>query len=477
MRQYFLLVIIFLLAFFLRAQYSQSGNVVFSFDQARDAYTVGDLLRGDLKIQGPPTSTRDFFHGVLYYYVIAPGYWLGHGSPLIAAYWLAFVTSLGVFLVYFITRSPWLALLYAVSYEQTQYATYLSNTSLAVLTVPLFYLGLWQWLQGKKWGPAVAGLGLGLSIQANIFMAYHLPEVLIFALFKKISITKDSLSKFIFSALLATSAMLISEIKFGFPSRSGLVHLLSRTGYAADFSREANTAVELFGRLFSLNLLPQLPQLGVAIGVLLIAAFLLRRPRPRWWPIVVFGLFSWIPVLAFGGISSPYITAGLFILVLFLLRGASFILISIFLISNLLYLSGHISARQNLFSIQKDMIISQELAAVDYIYREAEGQPISLNTATVPLFINTTRSNLYNWYGQTKYEYLPYWHGRSQAGSLGDNLSRPPIGVKKYFMLIEPTQGLPEDIINNYLDEEKKYSTFNHFAQFGDITVQNRTGK
>ena len=477
MRKYFPLFLIFLLAFFLRAQYPQSGNVVFSFDQARDAFVVGNLLRGDIKIQGPSTSTRDFFHGVLYYYIIAPGYWLGHGSPLIAAYWLAFVTSLGVFLVYFITRLPWLALLYAVSYEQTQYATYLSNTSLAVLTVPLFYLGLWQWLQGKKWGPAVAGLSLGASIQANIFMVYHLPEVLVLALFKKISITKDSLSKFVFSVLLATSSMIISEIKFGFPSRNGLIHLLSRSGYAVSLSKQINTTVEMFGRLFSLNLLPQLPQLGVIIGVLLLIAFLLRRPRPSWWPIVILGLVSWIPALAFGGISSPYITAGLFILVLILVRPAGFLLISIFLISNILYLAGHISSSQTLFSIQKDMIIRQELAAVDYIYSQAEGQPFSLNTATVPLFINTTWSYLFNWYGQSRYGYLPYWHGRSQAGSLGDNLLRPPAGTKKFFVLIEPTQGLPEDIINNYLDEEKKYSTFNHFAQFGDITVQSRTGK
>ncbi len=472
MRKYFVLVVIFLLAFFLRAQYPQSGNVVFSFDQARDAYTVNQLLRGDLKIQGPPTSTRDFFHGVLYYYVIAPGYWLGHGSPLVAAYWLAFIISLGVFLVYYITRSPWLALLYAVSYEQTQYATYLSNTSLAVLTVPLFYLGLWQWLQGKKWGPAVAGLGLGVSIQANIFMVYHLPELIILRLLKKISFTKSSFLKFLFSFLLAASSMIISEIKFGFPSRSGLIHLLSRSGYAVSLSKQLNTTVEVFGRLFSLNLLPQLPQLGVVIGILLLAAFLLRQPRPRWWPIVILGLVSWIPALAFGGISSPYLTAGLLILVLLLLYRANYLLLAIFVIANLLYPSG-----PSLFAIQRDMVIRQELAAVDYIYSQAEGQPFSLNTATVPLFINTTWSYLFNWYGQAKYGYLPYWHGRSQAGSLGDNLARPPAGIKKFFMLIEPTQGLPEDIINNYLDEEKKYSTFNHFVRFGDITVQNRTGK
>ena len=472
MRKYFFIFLIFLLAFYLRARYPASGNVVFSFDQARDAYTVEQLLHGDIKIQGPPTSTRDFFHGVLYYYVIAPGYWLGQGSPIIAAYWLAFVTSLGVFLIYYITRSPWLALLYAVSYEQTQYSSYLSNTSLAVLTVPLFYFGIWQWLSNRKWGPVITGLGLGLSIQANIFMAYHLPEVIILWLLKKISFTKSSLLKFIFSLVLATSSMIISEIKFGFPSRNGLIHLLSRSSYAVPLTKQLNTAVEVFGRLFSLNLLPQLPKLGVVIGVLLICAFFFRRPRPRWWPIVILGLVSWIPALAFGGISSPYITAGLLILVLLLLYRANYLLLAIFMIANLLYTSG-----PSLFAIQKDMIIRKELAAVDYIYSQAEGQPFSLNTATVPLFINTTWSYLFNWYGQNKYGYLPYWHGRSQAGSLGDNLTRPPAGIKKFFMLIEPTQGLPEDIINNYLDEEKKYSTFNHFARFGDITVQNRTGK
>ena len=164
---------------------------MFSYDQARDAFTILDLLRGDLKIQGPPTSTRDFFHGVLYYYVVAPGYFFGHGSPIIAAVWLSAINSLGIFISYFmalrlLNNHFWAgitALLIALSYEQTQYAIYLANTALAPLSVPLIYFGLWLWRHQKNAGPLLTGLALGLSFQANFIFIYHLVVVIILIIF------------------------------------------------------------------------------------------------------------------------------------------------------------------------------------------------------------------------------------------------------------------------------------------------------
>ena len=69
LKRYWLVLTIFFLGFLIRIRYLPGGDLMFSYDQARDAYTIQELLHGDIKIQGPPTSTRDFFHGVLYYYV------------------------------------------------------------------------------------------------------------------------------------------------------------------------------------------------------------------------------------------------------------------------------------------------------------------------------------------------------------------------------------------------------------------------
>jgi len=471
---------------------------MFSYDQARDAFTINnELLRGDLKIQGPPTSTRDFFHGVLYYYVLAPGYFFGQGSPIVAAIWQSAVNSLGIFLAYFIALrllknrfwSGIAALLVAVSYEQTQYSIYLANTTLATIFVPLIYFGLWLWRNQKKIGPFLTSLALGLSFQANFIFIYHL-AVIIFSFF--ISKTRPSLRQviiFIGAFLLATSTMWLSEIKFGFPSRSGPAGLLDRSTYSRfNISPTIilNTSIHQFKRLVSLNVLPTYPSLALVLfGVCYLGFGVLGR-KPDWWWLFSVGLVSFAPPLILGGIGTPYIHAGLglsviLFVVYFFSRFFSHYppLVSVFLIpiifSNLAYISRNNSRGETEFAIQKTMTLRHELDAIDYMYSESQGRPFTFNSITAPLHINTAWSYLFNWYGKTKYGYLPYWHGRNQIGLLGDNLSRPPQDIHTVFVIIEPPQGLPQDLADKILDEEKYYSNFNHRKQFGEITVQNRT--
>lgn len=492
LRRHLLVFVIFCLGFFIRIRYLPGGSLMFSYDQARDAFTVQELLHGDIKIQGPPTSTRDFYHGVLYYYVIAPGYWLGQGSPIIAAMWLSFINSFAIFLTYFIGlrlfKSKSLAaltsLLIAVSYEQTQYAIYLSNPALAILFVPLLYYGIWQWQRRLTIGPILAGLGLGLSFQSNFIFIYHSIVLLILILFKKISITQKILFLLLLTFTVTISSMLVSEIKFGFPSRNGPVNLLFNHSTYTKFKVSPltifNSSVYQFKRLISLNTLPTHPTL-VVIGFVM--AYIFVKPRPSWWWLFSLGLVSFAPPLIVGGITTPYIHAGLGHLVIifvvyFISRIKPSILkaIIIFLIvlSNLAYIKRQNSQGLTEFAIQKTMTLRHELDAIDYMYSEAAGEPFTFNSVTSPLYINTTWSYLFNWYGKSKYGYLPFWHGENQVGQPGDNLSAS-LSTRKVFVVIEPSQGIPVDLVDKVLDKEKYFSTFNHQKQFGEITVQNRT--
>ena len=484
------ILIIFLFGFFLRTMYLPSGAVPFSYDQARDAYTIKDLLSGDLKIQGPPTSTRDFFHGVLYYYALAPGYWLGHGSPLVATAWMALLNSAGIFLAYYIGQrlfhnrfhAALLALLYAISYEQTQYSLYLTNTALATVTVPTLYFGLWLWRQGHRLGPVLSGLAAGLSFQANFLLIYHLAVVTASLVFRLLPVSKKAITGFLLAFLVASSTMWLSEIKFGLPSLAGPASLLTRSSYSTLHITSqiiADTAVNQFVRLVGLNLLPQAPQIATLFFMILFIIFSFRH-RPSWWWLFALGLVGFAPALILGGISSPYIHVGLGSLVLvfaiyFASRTTPLILVPVIL-ANIAYVTEINPTGRTEFAIQKTMTLSHELAAIDYIYAQAEGQPFSISTIAAPLNINTTWSYLFNWYGREKYGYLPYWHGADQSGQSGDNLSRPG-PTAHYFLIIEPSQGLPEDLINSKVAEENKLSNFNHKKQFGEITVHNRTRK
>ncbi len=486
------LIIIFLVAWLVRFSYIQARAITFSFDQARDAYTAGEILKGDLKIQGPPTSTRDFFHGVLFYYLLAIGYGIGSGSPLVAASWMAAISSLGVIPIYFLTKkitgreldSILAAFLFAVSYEQTQYATYLSNTLIASATVPVLYLGLYLWHQNKKVGPILAGLGWGLSIQSNFFLLYHLPVILLLSIFKILPLSKKNLLTFSIPVLLCISTFIISEAKFGFPSRIGVQNLLTRREYTTQkvgLPRLINTYKDQFILLIANNLNPGQSKIAIGVFVVALLGLLIQIKRDRGLLILLLGLFSSIPALFFGGVSTPYINVGLGSLIIIVLAVSyqRFFMPLVFLLAcfQLSYLSTNLHRGQSIFSIQKDMLLSRELEAIDYMYHESRGRPFSINSITAPLYINTTWSYLFNWYGKSKYGFVPYWHGHSQAGSLGDNLKTPPKDIERTFMIIEPSQGLPQDIINQILEEEKGYSTFNHERKFGEITIQNRSGK
>ncbi len=137
----------FIIALVLRWLYLPQNAISFAYDQARDAFTVQEMLHGHLKILGPPVSgVPGLFHGVLYYYVIAPAYFLGRGNPVVVAYFLSFVSSLVIFAVYFLTKLitkekiPALvaSAVFAFSFEASQYANLMTNASMGVWFIPVF---------------------------------------------------------------------------------------------------------------------------------------------------------------------------------------------------------------------------------------------------------------------------------------------------------------------------------------------------
>ena len=488
MKYKFFLILIFLVGFYLRIMFLSGGGLTFSYDQGRDAFVINQILRGDFKIQGPSASTPGLFHGPFYYYLLAPAYLVGHGNPYYAAVWLAFVCSLAIPLVYYFSlklfasprTSLILALLFAVSYEQTQYAVWLSNPTPAVLTVPLLYFGLWAWINGKKWGPVLSGLALGLSVHSDIFFLYHLPVIFILWVRGRLK----NIPPFLISLLIIVSTFIVSEIKFGFQGLRGLTNLFILQDAAVSnrgFVDGLQVYLDQFAKLVGYNLFPlNLGYAGV-IGAILVISLI--RSKFKYKDLLLLYVFSSAFASSFGGTSTPFLNAGLGAAVLllfghFISRQKSWLILGIsfvFIAANLYSVFTHNPHGQTLFAIQADLNLKNELAAVDYIYTSQSGRPFSLNTITAPLYINTAWSYLFNWYGQTKYQYLPRWHGHDQVGLLGNNLIWPDKSVTDYYLIIDP----PETNFSRYIApgiaEEDGKSTLVKEVNFGQIRVQKRT--
>jgi hypothetical protein len=493
------LILIFGLAFFLRIVFLKNLSLTFGYDQARDAYVSQQILKGDLKILGPPASTPGLYHGVIYYYILAPAYLLGHGNPIIAAVWIAFLNSLTIFTVFYLTYlftkkvPPALlaAIFFGLSFESVQYATWLSNPTLGVITVPLIYLGLWLWIKEKnKFGPAICALGLGLSIQSEIFLLYQAVPIALWLWISRKTIKKSQLVTFIAVLLLSVSTMILAEFKFGFNGLKGAFSLFT-TQDAIAGSRSLGDYIFLFlnqlGRVFAFSSYPGNIGYGSVIIFVLIIFTLIgwNRKEISWRPFLASWLFSHITVVSVGGISTPFLLVGIgpavsillgIIIYQWFLTNKKFLaiaLLTLIILGNMAMILKEDPKGSTIFAIQKDMLLKKQLALIDYTYQDADGKPFSINSVTSPLWINIVWTYLYKWYGQPKYGYLPEWHGKDQIGQL-DTL--PPTSGKttSYYLIIEPMEGIPGLYLDQTLDEENSYSKLIAEKNWGELRLQKR---
>jgi hypothetical protein len=491
---------IFVLAYFLRVFVLSQKALTFGYDQARDAYVTQQIINGDLKILGPPASTPGLYHGVFYYYFLVPAYLLGK-SPINAAYWVAFFNAAAVFIVFYLTYlltnkklSAFLAgFLFAISFEATQYATWLSNPTIAVWTVPLMYLGLWVWINNKKsWGPILAALGLGLSIQAEIFLLYHTVPLLIWLIAARKKINRNQLLAFGFSLLVTISTLIVSEIKFGFRGLSGMKQLLISQQTSLAYAKSLGDYLVLYlnqiGRIFAFNSYPGNIGYGGAfiLGLVFLGLYQWNRKKIiSWQPFLATWLLSHITVVTVGGMSTPFLMVGIgpavsIIVAIFLANWwrKKYKVIVIVVLGLMIF--GNISMifRENpqgatLFAIQKDMVLSKQLKAIDYTYKQANGEAFSINSLTSPLWINIVWTYLYEWYGKSEYGYVPTWHGRDQIGQLA-SLPKLKEDINNYFLIIEPMGGIPMRYLKETIDEEDTRSIVLDEKYFGELRVQKR---
>ncbi|MDP3918222.1 MAG: glycosyltransferase family 39 protein [Candidatus Woesebacteria bacterium] len=491
-----ILFILIIFGFLFRNLYTNTLAINFMYDQARDSIIVKEIINGDIKIQGPSANAPGLYHGVLYFYFLTIPYLLGNGSPIVADIWLSLFSSLTIIIVYYLCfyltkdkKASFLsALFFTFSFEATQYALWLSNPSMAVWFVPLTYLSLWLWTtKNRKVFAILTGLFLGLSIQSDLFLIYHIVPISIWILVNR---KKTSLTKTLY-ALLGLFAgiftLIISEIKFGFQGINGLIYLFTGGDKIANSKSFFDFVVIYFSqlaRLFSFNLLPTNIVYGGIFGLILVLWFITSKSK-KYKLFLLLYLFAHFPIVFLGGLNSPYLTvgigsavcilAGIFISDIYM-KSKFFAIIMIFIIlfSNLSMIFQKNMYGQTIFSTRPQMLLSNLINVVDYTYLSSNGEKFSIDTVTAPLWLNTTWSAVYNWHGLTTYGFLPFWHGKDQVGYWGDNLIKTPETVTNYYLIIEPHAGIPAIYIKYAIDDENAKSNLIEEKDFGGITVQKR---
>lgn len=495
---WFLLGFIFL-GFILRSH--SFADITFGYDQARDAIIASNIWKGDLKILGPNSDIHGLHHGALYWYLISPFYVLSGGSVFAVKLFLIIASLLIIPITYVLSKKIFentlialsSAFLVTVSYEVISYSRWLSNPSLAMVTIALSFLFLWMYVkENYKWGLVLTAFFWGVSIQFQIFLLYQAAVFLVLLIiYKKIKPIDILLAGMVF--LFTIIPLIIAEIKFDFVGFKGVSEFF--TGYASSrgqvFSEMAQRATT---KLFLIPYYNTISSSGfshfymsVFIICSLLYSLLVKEKRILflflWFisPVFLFFVGSTNIYFVFIGCAIPFsILSSYFIYKLFMTKSVYLgwvVILACIFSSNIYLLFENAGKGEMLFSVQKDMVYSTETKVLDYIYKEANGKPFRINTVTNPLFVNTTWSFLFDTYGRSTYGYMPFYWGYPQNGRFGEEIKYSSDfnnSDKNLFLIIEPNEGIPDFFVKGILEFEDTRSKVVSEKRFGEFTVQKR---
>ncbi len=492
-KELIILLIILAIGFFLRA-YNLHDNFFFGYDQARDAKRIYDMaVFHKLKLVGPETDIPGIFNGPLLYYFLLPFYLIGHFNPnfgVLAMILLNLTGSVSLFYIgkYLFNSKVGLAaaFLWAVSYEQVNFARYLSNTGMTPTLCLIFFLGIVMYRFGKKEiGLPISVAGLALAIHVNFYLIYLFLFYFIF--FPKVKL-KTWIQSFIVG-LLILWPFLVAELKFHFMATKSLLLYFHQQRVPLLIATSIKNYLQSIGDLIYYSFF-SLSSFGgfllFFLGLYLFFREVSRREAGK-AKFVVLWFFSTLPLFAFqSGVVTGYsiqssimgaatIVVGWFIVYSWEkqnLRVVSIGALITILIANLALFIPEKFKSTKMFAYQS-MVYGQQKQLIDYTYNSSGGKPFSVCALTNPLFINTLWSTLYKFYGERKYGYLPFWSGQKQYFIEGF-LPYDRDHVKTRYLIIEPLGGLTNTAKETLIFDEDHRSTLLESRYFGELKVERR---
>ncbi len=495
----FLLGLLILAAIAIRLWLISGHDISFFYDQARDAIHATNISQGDLMIFGPTASgTKDtVFHGVLWYYFLAPFYALSP-DPLVAVHGLAVLSSLYLIVIYFLAhrifRQSHYALLVtalmAFSSLVAVNSTWLSNPTLIYFFFPPFiYFAYQSYQQLTVKNFALSCLFLGLLTQAAIFQVYW-GILLVIVLFRHFKL------KNMWPAILAgggtfiltISSMILAEalmIKRGILSLA-ILKDFDAAPLSSGLADALSGLIDVYGTVMARSFLPQFLVASFVIGL----GFLylsVKQPTPRRRYLLLVAVIPLV-FLAIVFRRNYHLLAGMEFLFYLILADTIIsrrhqykaqviiILLVTFAAFNFAQLYKFKSNGLHYVNHQKGSFLSDQMALIDETYRQANYEPFTFSSSTNPAGIDITWHYLYHWYGQEKYGYQPTFIGPSQDGYLHAGLLAETTDYQllspHHFTILENETGLAKSLELEFLAEQRRLAgTPSAELSFGELKL------
>lgn len=481
------LFLCFVLAVLLRVYSVFPFNTVIGFDQARDLFDAHTMVQTlHPRIIGPTAGNNpDLHHGIAFiYYLALPIATLGP-NPMNAVYFNIAIQS---FLVFILAYFSWelfknksatiiTAILTAVSYHLTQYAGWLSNPTVTLVTVPVFYLSLWKYRHNRYW-LILAALALGASIQFELFFIYLIPASLIYwGVFRPRLPSIKILVLSILAFMVTTSTMIATELKFSFSGVKAILFAGSKVGGSLSFVERLQLFSAQLGEQFALFLIPFLLPTIIIIACAFIYLATSDKKLRESQRFLFLYLLSPTLMLLLGAHNAPWFLIGLPPAII-ILYGYFFtrmklvgyaVTLLIVLVSVVKVSIGHENGQQ-LLSPDNSAILSRQIAAIDYTYKQAKGESFAIDTVTNPLYVNAVWGYHYMWYGQSRYGYRPTWLGGDQLPPY-NTLEKSNKSEMTSFVIMDMTDRIPEPYRVKAVKSRAEEAPLVGEKQFGEVSV------
>lgn len=431
-----LLIVIILLGIFLRSIEVLNKNYLFGFDQGRDYLTVRKIVNEKkptligAEVGAGFAGLGGIFHGPYYFYSLILPFLAFKGDPYGGLLLMFIFGVLSIFLCYLVTRKIFgietaliATFLLSVCPSLTSQSRFMWNSHPSTFFILLSLWFTYKMIKNPTryffWATFFSGLIYGFELAISVPL---LISQFVFFWF----MVKDRRPKVlllgIFGTFLSHLPFFLFEARHGFMGIRGIFKMfLVKT--PVDYSRLfANHLIDFWNNFRGTFLLSELSSLLLLIVTLVITHRLIshRRKTPDEKLIFILFLFLLPPVsfLVFMLLKTVvwdfYLIhlhlAYIFLFSFYLTNEKIFskkLLLWITLVLMILGVPREIKrAINDYYDYGGTAKIRGKIDAIDYIYKDANGEKFNISVFTPPVY-DYAYQYLLVWFGQRKYKYIP----------------------------------------------------------------------
>ena len=265
----------------------------------------------------------------------------------------------------------------------------------------------------------------------NFEMAVAIPLSLTLFIYS-IYILRKQFNKYLYlilGYLLAFSPMIFFEIRHGFMGFKGIINYLTHPGKNSNLFD--STSLAGHANSFLYNFKDTFPVFNYEMGMLLLIAFLViafyltRKEKNAKLKVFIYYLLCLVPISFFVfsflrnyvynyyliHLSLSYIIVFAYLIYASFKQKKNAILVGLIVVIVIITVFGVISAVKTSVFDYSDYggtaKLKGQMAAIDYIYNDAKGKPFGVLVFAPPVYTYPYDYLLW-WYGNKKYNYIPY---------------------------------------------------------------------